>query len=203
MYVHASPHCLCLCLSLRLPKTAGARDSTPHVDTADAVSGTAHHASARKSSPTLQNKIDVRIKELAAYFNTSFSMAVTFASTSKHANATTVAAAAGLILFAMLRPMCIFITLYCTLLFVEEHCPSCCCLQLQLRSSKSQLMPSLHFHVHFDRVYRPDFGGESVHVGSLYPGGSAIKPFTTVASLALAERGLLDLDRPLYQYVDS
>ena len=36
----------------------------------------------------------------------------------------------------------------------------------------------------------------------LYPGGSATKPYVATAAMRLAERGLLDLDRPAHEYID-
>jgi hypothetical protein len=42
-----------------------------------------------------------------------------------------------------------------------------------------------------------DAPGAPMTISSLIPGGSAIKPFTATSAMSLAERGLLDLDRPV------
>ena len=46
------------------------------------------------------------------------------------------------------------------------------------------------------------FPGSQITTRSLIPGGSAIKPFTASSCLRLMQRGLLDLDRPVYTYID-
>jgi len=45
--------------------------------------------------------------------------------------------------------------------------------------------------------------GTRLSARSLVPGGSAIKPFTCVGAMGLAEQGRLDLDKPAHEYVGT
>lgn len=45
-------------------------------------------------------------------------------------------------------------------------------------------------------------GGTEMSKDSRIPGGSCTKPFTVAAVMGLVESGILDLDRPVHEYVD-
>ena len=45
--------------------------------------------------------------------------------------------------------------------------------------------------------------GKVATTKSMYPSGSATKTYTSVAAMRLVDAGKLDLDKPVYQYVDS